>query len=188
MGTDISLYREKLVGGKWVTADEWTDEGGYRHVPWGKRAYTGRAYDLFGILSKGVRGYEFDYSFEPRGLPDDLSEEVRNQLHDDGGYGESYLTISELRALRKRLDSEKIRIVGMKDAAQLAELRASIASGEPDWSLLYPYCGGTTRADYEQFEVDVPAAWCVGGKLDIIIDSFDGMDGDDHRIVFNFDC
>ncbi|MBR8025204.1 hypothetical protein KDX27_42480 [Burkholderia cenocepacia] len=71
MGCDIHLYREKFVNDQWLTADKWVaydygvDDKGME-VPWGER-FTDRNYDLFGLLSKGVRRVH-PFSFEPRGF------------------------------------------------------------------------------------------------------------------------
>jgi hypothetical protein len=75
----------------------------------------------------------------------------------------------------------------MMAADQYARLRASIDSGTPDWNLLYPYCQGTSDRTYVNFELDVPASFNVGDGLDQLIAGFDGIGGENHRIVFWFD-
>lgn len=192
MGCDIHCYKEKHVGEKWLTADEWEayDYGGEEKgvtVPWEKR-FTVRNYQLFGLLSKGVRS-EHKFSFEPRGLPFNACAEVVAEAKSWGrdGHGHNYLYLHELKDMLAHLEQTTIAITGMKDKAGLKALRDSTASGTPDWSLLFPYCGWTTDPDYEKFQVDVPASFYVCGDLKKIIDSFDGVDGDNHRIVFFFD-
>lgn len=192
MGCDIHLYKEKQVDGKWVTADEWSS---YNHgeedkgieVPWQKR-FTERNYELFGLLSKGVRT-EHEFSFEPRDMPVNACKEVFDESERWGGdgHGHSYLYLHELKDMLAHLNSNTIRISGMKDKEGLAKLRESIASGKPNWDLLFPYCGWANSPNYEAFEIDVPASFYMGGSLQKIIDSFDGVDGDNHRIVFWFD-
>lgn len=194
MGCDIHLYKEKLVGGKWVTADEWQpfdygDEEGDKgmEVPWEKR-FTERNYQLFGLLSRGVRE-EHEFSFEPRGLPFNASNEVRAAFESYGcdGHGGSYLYLFELKEMRAYLDQAIVIIDGMKDADELAALKATIAAGEPKWDLLFPYCRSTNSPKYVEFEIDVPASFYMGESLDKVIAGFDGVDGDNHRIVFFFD-
>lgn len=192
MGCDIHLYKEKHVDGKWLAADEWQQddygdgESGIE-VPWQKR-FTDRNYELFGMLSSGVRT-EHPFSFEPRGLPINCCKEIADCFKSWGidGHGLSYLYLHELRDMLAYLDTETIRIEGMKDKEGLERLQASIASGNPDWQLLFPYCLSTNNPNYVDFEIDVPASFYVGRDLKKIIGSFDGIDGDNHRIVFFFD-
>lgn len=192
MGCDIHLYKEKHVNGEWVTADVWEssdygDDENSIDVPWEKR-FTGRNYNLFGLLSKGVRR-EFPFSFKPRGLPFNACQEIANNAEAWGcdGHSHSYLYLHELKDMREFLKTATLKISGMKDRDELAALRASIASDSPNWDLLYPYCQFTGMSSYEEFEIDVPASYIVGGDLDEIIGSFNGVDGDNHRIVFFFD-
>lgn len=192
MGCDIHLYKEKSVNGEWLTADVWEaydygeDDKGF-NVPWETR-YTGRNYDLFGLLSKGVRR-EFPFSFEPRGIPFNSCPEVTGESERWGcdGHSHSYLYLHELKDMREFLKSATLKVSGMKDRDEMEARSAAISSKTPDWNLLYPYCGGTNIPSYEDFEIDVPASFIVGSCLDEIIGSFDGVDGDNHRIVFFFD-
>lgn len=100
MGCDIHMFKEKLVAGRWMTADEgWTEvtrdeeEGGakVKYLPWDKR-FTDRNYDLFGMLAKGVRR-EFDFSFEPRGLPLTPCDEVKSASDHDGEDGDNHRVV-----------------------------------------------------------------------------------------------
>lgn len=193
MGCDIHTYREKHVNGQWVTADEWEEEDygdgeKSRDVPYEKR-FTDRNYNLFGLLAKGTRGYEFPASMEARGLPFDASSDVKQAAEqwDGDGHSHSYLYLHELKALHDWTRQNTIQISGMKNRDELARLRESIAAGNPDWKLLYPYCQGTNDPRQVEFSIDVPASFIVGGGLDKIIALFDGVDGDNHRLVFWFD-
>lgn len=193
MGCDIHLYKEKQVDGKWVTADEWKsydygDDDKGMEVPFEKR-FTDRNYELFGLLAKGVRS-EHAFSFEPRGLPFNPCAEIAGESEGYGcdGHSHSYLYLHELKDMVAFLETTTIRISGMKNKDGLKELRESIASGNPDWNLLWPYCGWASDSlNYETFEVDVPASFYMGDALTRIIAGFDGIDGDNHRIVFFFD-
>lgn len=193
MGCDIHLYREKKVDDKWQSADEWerpswAEGDDELHIKFDKLAYIGRNYELFGALSKGVRR-DVSFAFEPRGVPFNMSPEVSQSFEswDSDGHSHSYLYLHELREFADFLNTQTICIEGMKDVKQLAELRASIASGNPDWDKLFPYCAATNSPGHVDFEMDVPASYYIGRELKQIIDSFNGIDGENHRIVFWFD-
>jgi len=99
MGCDIHAYREKQVNGQWVTADEWdTEDPEDIHVPYEKLAYRGRDYKLFGLLADGVRS-SHAVSFKVRGLPSDVSPEVKANAEGWGvdGHNHSYLYLNELK-------------------------------------------------------------------------------------------
>lgn len=192
MGCDIHLYKEKQVNGQWVTADVWEeydygDDDKGIEVPWDNR-YTGRNYNLFGLLSKGVRR-DLPFAFEQRGMPYNACKEIAemSEKWEGDGHSHNYLYLHELKDMREFLKTTTVTVSGMKDRQQLADLRESIASGEPNWDLLYPYCAYANQDRYEEFEIDVPASFIVGDCLEEIISSFDGVDGDNHRIVFFFD-
>src|SRR4051812_30953049 len=94
MGTDIDLYVERRVDGKWVTADEWVQRGTYKSC---KHIYSDRNYDLFGVLA-GVRGDD-DYFIPielPRGLPEDVCPEVLEDYRVLCGHSCSWYTLKEL--------------------------------------------------------------------------------------------
>lgn len=193
MGCDIHLYREKQVNGQWVSADKWTaydygDDDKGQHIDWKDRAFTTRNYELFGVLSAGVRS-EHPFSFAARGRPLVASPEVIAESDRWGvdGHSHSYLYLHELRDLAGFLEKATIHVGGMKDRNELAALHASIASGAPNWELLFPYCRSTNDPKQDDFEIDVPASFYMGDSLKKIIESFDGIDGDNHRIVFFFD-
>lgn len=193
MGCDIHLYREVKVNGKWTSADHWesydygADDRG-AHIPYNKRAYSGRNYNLFGLLCKDVRR-EFAFSFEPRGNPLQSSPEVAREVEqwDRDGHNHSYLYLHELVELREFLNSATIPVYGMKEKNELDALTASINSDSPNWDLLYPYCQYTNAPNHVEFSVDVPAIFIIGPCLDTIISSFDGIEGETPRIVFFFD-
>jgi hypothetical protein len=183
MGCDIHFYREKREDGKWVTADEWNADG---YVDWEKR-FTDRNYNLFAILA-GVRVREEPpYQFEPRGLPLGMCPELERASADEDGHSASYLYLHEIKELRKFLAAQTQTVSGMKNVDELAALNASIASGSPDWDLLYPYCQGTNDPKQVKFSVDVPADFIVGPALDEIIASLSDIGGDLQRAVFWFD-
>lgn len=188
MGCDIHLYREKKVNGNWIAADEFVDEynDGVLDVPWEKR-FTDRDYDLFGFLCSGVRR-QFEYSLHEKGLPGDISQEVKavSDRWGSDGHSHSHLTIAELKQAWVKIQSLKTPITGMMQKDQLDKLKESINSDSPNYDLIYPYCMSTNAPDYVAFKIDLPASYALSG-VERIINLFDGCDGDDHRIVFWFD-
>lgn len=192
MGCDIHTYREKFVGGKWLTADPWVpydygeDDKGME-IPYDKVAFRDRNYNLFGLLA-GVRR-ELPQSLPQRGIPWDACDEVRDasEIWDSDGHSHSYLYLHELRSLAAMAKVSTVEITGMKRRDELAKLRASIASGKPDWKLLYPYCQMTNDPNQDEFEVEAPMEFILGDGLEKLIASFDGIEGENHRLVFWFD-
>lgn len=103
MGADIHTWVEARRGGAWAEVkpvfplddferDYHKDEPGYVRQIWDQRSYA-----MFGVLAD-VRNYSAVPPIaEPRGLPDDLSPEVRGQVDDDGFlHSQSYYTLKEL--------------------------------------------------------------------------------------------
>lgn len=81
MGCDITLFVEVRRGDEWALSDLELD--------------VGRSYGLFGFLAD-VRNYsEVPVIAEPRGIPEDVSRQVREE-HDDWGSSASWLTLGEL--------------------------------------------------------------------------------------------
>jgi len=190
MGCDIHLYKEKFVDGKWLSADIWQPcdyNEEVMEVPY-ETTFNGRNYNLFGLLCKGVRD-EYDYSFLERGFPFDASKEVTlaNEKWDSDGHSHSYLFLHEIKSMKRFLENQSLEIKGMMNKDQLKRLNQSIESGAPDWDLIYPYCQWGSNPDLVEFELKVPAIFKVGNQLDKIIDLFEGVDGENHRIVFWFD-
>jgi hypothetical protein len=109
MGCDIHFYVEKKnkAGTKWVSADVWEKDDNYVHVPYEKRYYSGRNYNLFAILAdvrngSGFAGCKTGEGFnpisQPKGLPDDVSKEMKQASEGMGGDGHSHswFTLREL--------------------------------------------------------------------------------------------
>lgn len=115
MGCDIHLYVEKRVGGKWASADTFfRDEDGWlsTYDNSGKLKnhafYHGRNYSLFAILADVRNGFGFagvDTGdalvpiCQPKGLPENASEEVITMASYYGGDGRSHswLTVREIQ-------------------------------------------------------------------------------------------
>lgn len=193
MGCDIHCYKEKLVDGQWVTADDWEEEDDgdgetYMRVSWGEGRFSERSYWLFGLLCDNVRS-SHPLSFAERGMPDDASDLVKGEVELWGcdGHSHSHLYLQELKDLMERLDGSTITVTGMMHSEQLNRFRASMKTETPDYDLLYPYCRYSTLPDWEYFSAEVPASYMFGGALKRLIETFDGVDGDNQRLVFFFD-
>lgn len=198
MGCDIHIYKEKLVDGKWATADTWQCEkesddqdGTFHYYTNDNSGLEDRNYSAFGILA-GVRGDYLDsYKMDPKGLPEQMSEETERQYESWklDAHGISYLSINELRNLQHIIENETIKITGFGTVSNIEKLNEQLDSGvDPDWDLIYPY------TDYQQndqfwapFTYDVPIHTSVGDYVKRIIDALEGVGGDDQRIVFWFD-
>ena len=191
MGCDIHIYREKLVNGQWATGDAWTSEEYDDEVSWSHDEVGGRRnYNLFSVLARVRCDQDPAISFQARGLPLRMSAEVvrENESWGVDGHSHSHLYLCELEELLALLQSSTIRIAGMKSRKGLAKLRQSIASGTPDWDLLYPYWKlGIDAINYESFEVNVPADYLCGKQLKEIVDGLKEIGGEMQRIVFWFD-
>lgn len=111
MGCDIHLYVEKKnpVSGKWEPDGKFVDKHGegYADIPYEERIYSDRNYDLFAILAdvrngRGFAGCKTGEGFvpisSPRGLPSDVSPQVKSVSVDWGvdGHSHSYFTVEEL--------------------------------------------------------------------------------------------
>ena len=110
MGTDIHMYAEVKRNGVWrpirnLENVEYLpdDSSAQRHEP--IQIYKGRDYVLFDILAdmrttigRTVDDRKFDAIAPPRGLPEDLSPEMRDWAEDgqEAPLGSSYLLLSEI--------------------------------------------------------------------------------------------
>ena len=102
MGCDIHSYAEKKVNGKWEKVgeifpmDEWLRN--YYKKDFDESPFDWRSYAMFGFLAD-VRNYSnSEYLSEPKGLPDDISKEVKEKADywDGDGHSHSFLTVKEL--------------------------------------------------------------------------------------------
>jgi hypothetical protein len=102
MGCDINSFAEVKRNNKWEKVnDHFTlDDNNkkFYNKEKGDNPFYWRSYSTFAFLA-GVRNYEHcEPISEPKGLPDDLSEEVKNNYEDlkCDTYSASYLTAKEL--------------------------------------------------------------------------------------------
>jgi hypothetical protein len=110
MGCDIHFYVERRNGSGWKSCDVWEkpeyeDEGDRLTVPYGKHFYGDRNYDTFAILANvrnghGFAGVDTGDGFvpiaEPRGLPDDLSPELKAEADAYLEHTPTWLLLKEL--------------------------------------------------------------------------------------------
>lgn len=99
MTTDIHLYVEYWEEGKWVSADIWKY---VTYDRWWKRSsyYSNQNYRLFAFLA-GVRNRDYQPLSYPRGLPIDVSPEVRGNadFFEGDAHTHSWFLLSELLAV-----------------------------------------------------------------------------------------
>ena len=102
MGCDIHWYSETKINGKWVCdqADSFEKGEHLDYEPHDMNNFPNRERDywLFGLLA-GVR-CDVSYGFKAKGIPEDLSSEVKTIFDewDSDGHSHSYLTREELKA------------------------------------------------------------------------------------------
>lgn len=122
MGCDIHMYTEKKVDTidghyAWFCCDSFMyDEAylcGYKqknnlvHVP----IYSARNYGLFGILAN-VRNNEYEPVVAPRGLPNDVSDVIKEAAIDWGndGHTHTWLTANEVfQYYKKNKNNEHVK-------------------------------------------------------------------------------
>lgn len=101
MGCDIHLHREVRRNGKWECIEPANEEPPFddeQCVPNFDAPHYSRDYWLFGLLSRGVRT-EWPFSFAERGLPNDVSPELKHDSDkwDSDGHSHSWLGLEELK-------------------------------------------------------------------------------------------
>jgi len=81
----------------WIHIEYQSRKKKYRYIHANVELNKARVYSLFGAIA-GVRqvGY-IDPIYEPRGLPDDITEETWKEYKDGGFHTASWLTSKELR-------------------------------------------------------------------------------------------
>jgi len=140
MGCDIHFFVEKKIGNKWVSVDEWKDYDGWKTVDYKKAFYSNRNYDLFAILANVRNGYGFAGCDTgngfipismPRGLPDNVSQEVGNhsKQYGEDGHSHSYLTVKELLAYDWNQTTKKRGVVSEEEYQEIIDKPKRYAGG-----------------------------------------------------------
>lgn len=119
MTTCIHVYSEFKKNNEWIATERDTyNEERPNRFGWVnasmKRIQCPEEYKFYGLLVDGARA-SYPWSFQPKGIPVDVSEEIRSVCDSFGfeGYGHSYLTLREL--VEKYLE---LLVLG-KDAKEL---------------------------------------------------------------------
>ena len=109
---DIDLYKKNEYFGE-------DDEPEY----WKVSLYNGRSYFLFGLLA-GVRNYSVEPISQPRGVPDDVSESIKEYYNKwgDDAHTPSWYTLYELKSAQKTLDERVLQ--ELIDAIELRYLQS----------------------------------------------------------------
>lgn len=147
MGTDIHFYVERRgAAGGWESCDTWEPSEYDDHaltVPYGKHFYEGRNYDLFAILANvrngsGFAGCDTGDGFipivEPRGLPADLSPQLRAEAGRYLEHTPSWLLISEIMAYDWTQVTTKRGWVSMGQYIDWVSWRRGQGLGPDSWS------------------------------------------------------
>lgn len=158
MGCDIHFYVEKKVDGKWQFQGKLIDDEGYKNFE-GPSFYEGRNYNLFAILAnvrngRGFAGIKTGEGFnpicDPRGVPDDASEEYKSLVEswDCDGHSHSHHT------LRQLLDYDWTQTTGLQGWCGMDEwekwTRWSRSQGKgPD-----SYCGGVSGGSVQHISAE----------------------------------
>lgn len=129
MTTCIHVYSEYRENDQWIPSEKDTyNENRPLRKGWinasMKRVPCPEKYPLYGLLHDGAR-YSWPWSFPGKGMPDDVSEEIRNVCDTFGfeGYGHSHLTLREL--VEKYLE---LLVAGQEAKELLAYMRKLIHS------------------------------------------------------------
>lgn len=141
MGCDIHFYVEvKQDDGTWFPCD-----GDF---------YDGRNYDLFAILADvrngvgfaGIKtGDGFNVIAEPRGLPDDVSNDILQESEDWGcdGHSHSWLTVAELKAFNWKQETQHLGVVNVE------QFKVFIKEGRPT-----SWCGDAGGSSVAHVSID----------------------------------
>lgn len=149
MGCDIHLYVEKRVNGAWKAQGDFEREveDGESYLVGGK-GYSDRNYNLFAILAdvrngRGFAGIKTGEGFNPishpRGLPDDVTAEVKeiSDRWDCDGHSHSYFTLRDL------LDYDWTQTTGLQGWCNMEEFLPWAACGNK-FKSPRGYCGGVS--------------------------------------------
>jgi len=141
MGTDIHLQIEVKINGGW----KWINS----YLPLGicKWAYipldTNRNYYLFSMLANVRNGDMFEPISEPKGLPEDISDELYDYYYKGnlGDHSYSYLNAKELKDYFERTKNKIATEEGYVNIQNYKEFKLN---GEPN-----SYCGGVGGTNVE---------------------------------------
>jgi hypothetical protein len=169
MGCDIHLYAEIQNGDEWVSIDHWTadeDNAGRLRVDFEDALYRNRNYELFALLAN-VRnlpdryhnsnkpnwvscdgGERVEPLSAPRGLPDDMSNEVQAEAEFWGvnGHSHTWYALRELVTFDWRTRKFLLRGVVTGESAQEYLERVAYHKGDMETVRKYYRPNGYARA------------------------------------------
>lgn len=129
MKTQIHVYSEVRHNQEWIATERDTyNEEQPSRFGWIRVTMKGvscpEEYPFYGLLVDGARA-SWPWSFEQRGMPQDVSEEIRNVCDSFGfeSYGHSHLTLKDL--VEKYLE---LMVSGLEAKSQMVYLRELIRS------------------------------------------------------------
>lgn len=173
MGCDIHLYCEYRSA---ETDHEWLSCDWYRRNPYRKsdvtepkwcciNAYGNRNYTLFGILA-GVRSNDNPTISAPRGVPSDMSKQIRKEWENEAEWCHSFswLTLKELIDYYDKYKSVKLHGLISKENAELLDNHGI----HPD-----TWCEATNIPDYVYREWEADCGRYVGYLLECLYTRFD---------------
>lgn len=163
MGCDIHFFVEVKKDGKWGSADHWEVDTDYDppafKVPYVKRFYDGRNYNLFSILAdvrngRGFAGVKTGDGFvpiaAPKGIPEDVSERVAAEAEawDGDGHSHSWLTLREI------FEYDWTQVTKLRGFVNALEFRAWFHHRRERGEGPESYCGGVGGHSVEVVSYD----------------------------------
>lgn len=161
MGCDIHFYVEKKIDGVWQMQGKLVDDDGWKHVN-GPSFYDVRNYNLFAILAdvrngRGFAGIKTGEGFnpisDPRGVPEDASDEYKQLVDCWGVDGHSH----SHHTLRQLLDYDWTQTTGLQGWCSMAEYLPWAARGGK-FTVPESYCGGISGPEIEHLSDDQAAS------------------------------
>lgn len=190
MGTDIDLYVEVKRNGQWVSVDRWTRRSPRfgLSIDFRDRFYNQRNYWLFSVLAD-MRNNDGSLEVlpicDPKGLPEDLSPEVRNDEILQDCYSRSYLTLKELQDYPWDLTVRFENVYVTPEAADLYRKNVAVPDSWclPEYMSIYK----KDPLQHELITIEVSLAYLCSSFLEAM-ERLQQLDPDPNnvRIVFGF--
>lgn len=146
--------------------------------------YQGRNYSLFALLADVRNDHDLTPLSEPKGLPKDVSEEIKEKAEEWGGDGHShsYFTLQEL--LDIDWDFTVIPQAGLVDKKNYDLFKLT---NRP-----YEWCQGTNQTDYHKIKWNVSLREFMRDFIDVLYElrywgKLKELEPKDIRLVFWFD-
>lgn len=147
---------------------------GLRHPPF----YVDRDYDVFAVLANVRNGYGFAGVETgegyvpldmPRGLPKDVTPEVREESDSWGadGHSHSHFTLAEIDAAVPRWTTMRTTCMGVVDVRSFLQFKKNEADGKTGEAILEGvyYCGGVSGSNVKVVSRDEMEAVVAAKKL-----------------------